>query len=361
MKQLSILLIVLVCAVVGTMTSFANPVIAQENFCTTDEACPDERCNGKQTDDCPAGKGVNIQYNQNSGACGANRGYCTIVGSQSIELQVPIPGGGNTVRNLEDYIATVFNFLLGASLVVAAAMIALGGYTYLTAAGNQSQISRAKEFIVNAIVALFLVFGSVIFLNFFNPRTAGTNLSINYVPTLNSELRSCPLTAEYSCGAVSDDGNGQCRGRYCTGNNLCLEYSVGSLNDVNTYRCTDPTELEDACNDAPSTGCEEINAAIKSSKLDKYKNKGCGVRDGGCAFGDVFTCASKNAGQQASCNSCEEYRSGNNVFSVSTRGGSVSNVCGEEYNVDTWFFSDWSTKGAVCCKQPNGTYKNVTE
>lgn len=47
-------------------------------------------------------------------------------------------------------------------------MMVLGGYTYMTAAGNQARVSRAKEYITDALIGMVLVFGSYLFLKQIN-------------------------------------------------------------------------------------------------------------------------------------------------------------------------------------------------
>ena len=50
--------------------------------------------------------------------------------------------------------------------IIAVLVIILGGYLYITAAGNATQIEKAKGMIFNAIIGLVLVLLSVMILRF---------------------------------------------------------------------------------------------------------------------------------------------------------------------------------------------------
>lgn len=381
MKKISTIIYSIICIVFGFLVvpEGVQAQISQNSFCVTTEVCSEDLrkdCNGQNgADICPAGDRVRIIFSEGHG-CPNGQGRC-LVQNDEIDLQVPIPTPGGvdgSVRGIDDYISLLFTFLLGASLVVAAAMIALGGYTYLTAAGNQAMISRAKEFILNAIIALFLLFGSVVFLNFFNTRTTSENpLLVDYVVQVSDKLRDCTPGAnspspEHPCGQVTDDGNGACRGRYCPDNDICLAYHVSDLNKINTYRCTDPDDLPDACADAPVFGCEEVNAAIKEAAtrsenpILKYVGKGCAPRTNSCAYGTLVECAS--GWEETRCSNCEPFRESNVATNFSTGRGDTGGtfditVCSDTYNVkSTQIMLGSRTTGVVCCVSSDGkTYQ----
>ena len=100
--------------------------------------------------------------------CPENQGRCIV--DEKIKLNVPIPGSGSRVKNINDYIDILFKWLLQLGGVIAAGVIVWGGYIYITAAGNQAKISQAKETITGGIIGLVLLFGSVTLLGFFNQR-----------------------------------------------------------------------------------------------------------------------------------------------------------------------------------------------
>ena len=79
-------------------------------------------------------------------------------------LIVPLTKG--KVTSLADYIRMIFNFAVMIVGIIAVLVIILGGYLYITAAGNATQIEKAKGMIFNAIIGLVLVLLSVMILRF---------------------------------------------------------------------------------------------------------------------------------------------------------------------------------------------------
>ena len=77
-----------------------------------------------------------------------------------------VPLTNKSVKGLGDYIAIIFNFAVVIVGVAAVLAIVLGGYLYITSAGNATQIERAKGIIFNAIIGLVLVLLSVMILKF---------------------------------------------------------------------------------------------------------------------------------------------------------------------------------------------------
>lgn len=73
------------------------------------------------------------------------------------------------VPYLADYIAGVYKYAVGIVSLVAIIMIMVGGLRYLTAGGNASAVTSAKEMISGAVVGLFLVLGSYLVLFTINP------------------------------------------------------------------------------------------------------------------------------------------------------------------------------------------------
>ncbi|MCC7357065.1 hypothetical protein IT408_00990 [Candidatus Uhrbacteria bacterium] len=83
------------------------------------------------------------------------------------ELNIRIPGlkFGDTTLNpaqeitvpyLGQYIAAIYKYLIGASIIVAAVMIAYGGFLYIVSSSGIS-VSQGKEYIKDALIGLFLV------------------------------------------------------------------------------------------------------------------------------------------------------------------------------------------------------------
>ena len=80
-----------------------------------------------------------------------------------------IPGFGKPT-DLPGYIGAVYRFGLWTIGIAALLMIVIGGYMYLTSAGNTSQIGKAKDFIRDAIIGIALAMVSYLLLYTINPE-----------------------------------------------------------------------------------------------------------------------------------------------------------------------------------------------
>jgi len=62
------------------------------------------------------------------------------------------PGG--VVTDLDTTIKTITNYILGIIFLIAVLIVIYGGVLYLTSAGNQDMVDRAKKTIVNGIIGM---------------------------------------------------------------------------------------------------------------------------------------------------------------------------------------------------------------
>ncbi len=75
-------------------------------------------------------------------------------------MEIPIAG----------QIANLYAWALGIGALVALGALIFGGILYTTSAGNESRIGEAKEWVLGAVIGLFLLFGSYLILNIINPE-----------------------------------------------------------------------------------------------------------------------------------------------------------------------------------------------
>lgn len=59
--------------------------------------------------------------------------------------------------NLEDIIFKVIQYLLGFIGVVMIVIIAYGGFTWMTAAGNEEKVKKAKNLLQNGLIGLIVI------------------------------------------------------------------------------------------------------------------------------------------------------------------------------------------------------------
>jgi len=88
-----------------------------------------------------------------------------------------IPGVNGT--DFPSYVTGIYNFAIAVVLISALLMITIGGFYYITSAGNQAQAGTAKKIITDALLGLVVVFLIYLILNTINPdlmNSASPNL-----------------------------------------------------------------------------------------------------------------------------------------------------------------------------------------
>jgi len=100
------------------------------------------------------------------------------------------PGETDAARSdFRLYIRNFYFFSIGAGMLVATVLIMIGGMIWVTSAGNQGRIGKAKEYIVNAIIGVILLLGAFTILQLINPNFV--NLAPFEFPDLTVTLRPC--------------------------------------------------------------------------------------------------------------------------------------------------------------------------
>lgn len=59
--------------------------------------------------------------------------------------------------DLKETVLNILNLVLGLLVLVAVIMVIIGGFTWLTAAGNEEKVDRAKKIISAAVIGLIIV------------------------------------------------------------------------------------------------------------------------------------------------------------------------------------------------------------
>lgn len=74
------------------------------------------------------------------------------------------------VEDLAQYIGIIYNFLISMVGMVASVMMVIGGFQYLTSAGDSGKIGAAKSRMANALIGMVLALGAYTILNTINPQ-----------------------------------------------------------------------------------------------------------------------------------------------------------------------------------------------
>lgn len=138
------------------------------------------------------------------------------------KLEIPIPGVTLTsITNTEaysipwiaQYISGVYAFLISVIGVIAAIMMIIGGFQYLTSAGDGGKIGAAKKRIVNALTGVILALSSYVILYTINPNLVQfEGLKLLQIRTETADYQTLGTTevetAQDSGAADSTDGVG---------------------------------------------------------------------------------------------------------------------------------------------------------
>lgn len=129
---------------------------------------------------------------------------------------------------IAEAISSLYKFGVSAAAILAVVMIIVGGFIWLTSAGNQTQITEAKGYIFGAAIGLLIALGSYVLLYTINPELVRLKpIKIPYVEhedllTITSEENQQP-----------DDGGGGNASSYSGGqNNGMRYYNQGDEGDI---------------------------------------------------------------------------------------------------------------------------------
>ena len=98
----------------------------------------------------------------------------------------PIPGFELT-SDFPTFVTNLYKFGLWAVGISAMIMIVIGGFFYMTAAGNSSQAGTAKKLITDALLGLIVAMISWLILYVINPNLVNINISITKIPAVTEE------------------------------------------------------------------------------------------------------------------------------------------------------------------------------
>jgi len=143
-----------------------------------------------------------------------------------------IPGSDaatSTTIDFYSYVSAVYKFGIWAVGIVAMFMIIWGGYTYITSAGNNSQMETAKRIITDAIVGLILALVSYLLLYIINPDLVKMKKLAPVAGVPAPAVPQPPGTQGANCNYTQPAaGQNVCAGASCTNGN-CNTSAYDSL------------------------------------------------------------------------------------------------------------------------------------
>ena len=194
----------------------------------------------------------------------------------------PIPGSSATTgADLKTYIESIYKFAIWTVGIAAILMITIGGFMYLTSAGNTSKMDDAKKVVTDALIGLAIVLTAYLVLYVINPDLVKVTLSLK---ALKSGMSSTIMSGGTSLS--SGGGTGKCEALTtgpCSPDNLksacswdaekasaiCNKESAGKESAASTV---------DICRDGNvfSYGLFQINLTCQCKNVfTPVKEKGC--------------------------------------------------------------------------------------
>lgn len=112
--------------------------------------------------------------------------------SNPCTLQGAANSGGADPSQLPRCVNQIYVWSLGIAALLALLMMIIGGYSYMTSAGNAEQAGKGTEMIWSSIIGLALLFGAYLLLNTINPDLVKFPMtSITCLDPANKDTPAC--------------------------------------------------------------------------------------------------------------------------------------------------------------------------
>lgn len=217
---------------------------------------------------------------------------------------------------IAQYATGVYSYAVSIAAILAGVMFVVGGFQYLTAGGDASRVSKAKERIKDAIIGLFLTFGAYAILITINPfLVSNPDIRIQTLKRISFPSNETTL-APGQPGSTVTSGTTLPPGTVPTGGG-----AADGLNGVPFYgQCNSPNSTTPYLDQAGRCHCETPGGVCTGAMRPRtICTSGCGVTSAAMvvAFyhpemrsrnlpGEVASMASRNGfrGCAADCSNC---------------------------------------------------------
>ncbi len=197
----------------------------------------------------------------------------------------PIPGTeGMDTSTLKGFLEGLFLFVLWSAGIASLFMLSIGGFWYMTSAGNTSRVTEAKNIIANALWGLVIVLITWLILYVINPDLVRIDLS-----SLNTLEVGTGYHPQYSgddtkpwdgtpIGGGGVVGTGNCAGYNLSGA-TCVLLSQDLQDFLTCVRQKVPSSVPITITSITSNGLVKSEADLEKSKLC------CGKKTSPCPHG----------------------------------------------------------------------------
>lgn len=213
--------------------------------------------------------------------------------SSEIKLQVHLPGtslctdpanaGSYCVKDFGEYLMNFYRWFVSITGVLAIAMVVLGGFRWITAAGNSSKIEEAKDIINGAFSGIVLIMISFLFLQLINPQILTLRLPVGDIEKVDFKIGTAFCggrdieETNLSCGdtatlKTTSSGKKQTciyEGNCTSTGQLC---SLKKRDDDVSWACQ---SLSEACLNTGESDCNWIDSQLAGSSDPNIKAYSC--------------------------------------------------------------------------------------
>lgn len=242
--------------------------------CTQNSSCRSEKVITNATSGCFFGNdyvccGETVSYTSPN----AKYGNDPSLNSKSdfdYTLLEKIPGQSSTQSDLPSYIKAILNSALILIVLAAVFMVSVGGFLYLTSAGNTSKANDAKNIIFDSLIGLGLAMLAYLILFVINPDLV--NLRLSQMATTTPTSTPTPPTASSGDTYTHDEAVAALSAKGI------IVTSSGNCSDPRNIKCTSlegipKTTIDNVIALKDKTGC---SFRITGGTEDGHKSHGAG-------------------------------------------------------------------------------------
>jgi len=193
------------------------------------------------------------------------------VNSQSFDYTAfeQIPGTEGDLTSFPDYLQALYKFVIGGVAIAGLLMLVIGGFFYMTAAGNNAQLTKAKDIIRDALLGIIIALFAWLLLFTINPDLIKIDLSgLSELATEATSLPGNPAAGQGGAQSGSPSGAVGGGGAYTPGQYGCGEVVNEGHAMVNSS-CRYSQKKRNSCKGNPAyTDCSDF-------VYQAYKAAGC--------------------------------------------------------------------------------------
>src|SRR6056297_1580106 len=130
-----------------------------------------------------------------------------VLAAGDIQTNFQVPFGEvktGSLTTIAQYVNAVYKYLVAAGGVLAGIMFAVGGFMYITSAGDSGKAKDGRKYIINAILGLLLLVSSYVVLDTINPNaTVLKDIAVKKIDrnALTGSL-GCPCNSDSDCDSA---------------------------------------------------------------------------------------------------------------------------------------------------------------